>query len=221
MINGRQLENLCKVLSLFTKGEKGNTYVAMDSNRFVDKNRVMLCCIKEENIFGITSDKAIDVKQILKMKLENSDFEVSLDGDRYILSDADKTYAFNLRDKENVHIPATPIKVDAVDIYTDAKTLQNAIDKCALVNDFAILKEGDMGAVSSENSISIKLGKITKNTEEQNVESHYGIEYLKPLAKVMVGGVQLSYATDYPLIMQWCDGAYHYTVYLAPRIEAD
>lgn len=221
MINGKQLENLCKVLSLFTGNDESKNHVDMSVNRFVDKDRVMLCVIKEENIFGVESDKAIDVKQILKMKLENSDFEVSIEGDKFVLSDMDKTYTFNLKDKMDVRIPALPSKINAIDIYTDARTLQNAIDKCALVNDFVILKEGNMDAVSSENSISIKLGKTIKNTDEQDVESHYSIGYLKPLAKVMVGGVQLSYATDYPLVAQWCDGAYHYTVYLAPRIESD
>lgn len=140
-------------------------HVDMGINRFVDRDHVMLCCINEENIFGVESDKAIDVKQILKMKLENSDFEVSVEGNKYILSDVDKTYTFNLRDKMSVRIPALPPMINAIDIYTDAKTLQNAIDKCALVNDFVILKEGDIGAVSSENSISIKLGKSIKNTD--------------------------------------------------------
>ena len=72
MINGKQLDGLCKVLNVFQK------CVRMDKPVVVDPACTMMCEVKTKDVFGIESSKALDIKQISGLKLEDENFDVSI-----------------------------------------------------------------------------------------------------------------------------------------------
>ena len=63
VMNGKQLNGLCKVLNVFQDN------VRMNHNVVVEDAHVMMCEVKQEPMFGVDSEFGLDIKKILKMKI--------------------------------------------------------------------------------------------------------------------------------------------------------
>lgn len=211
MINGKQLDGLCKVLSVF------QDKVRMDCPIVVDGACIMLCEVCASDVFGIKSTDGLDIKQILNLKLEDEDFDVSIENYKYILKNDKRSYSFALKSKDAIKKPhAVPAFETDTEIETDAKTFLKAIEKCSLVCDNCRICNGEMIAETENTKVSVTLGK---SSECGQTEGHYSLSMLKKIAKVMTGKVVLRFSQDYPLKMVWSDGYYTYNAYIAPLIE--
>lgn len=210
MINGKQLTGLCRVLNVFQSAAR------MDCPIVVDDAHVMMCEVKQTPMFGIDSEHGLDVEKILKMKIENEDFDVSIENLRYILKNENHTYSFSIVDENSLPTYKAPKfgKMDGT-IETDAKTLLKAVKKCLLVSEYCIIQDGRMSAKDDVTDVSFVLGKDNGS----GCRSLFSLNYLKKIAKVMTGDVKIYFGNDCPLKMCWCDGFYDYTAMLAQRVE--
>ena len=212
VISGKQLNGLCKVLTVFQDA------VRMDYPVVVDDAHVMMCEVKQKPMFGIDSEYGLDIEKILKMKIENEDFEVSIERERIILKNENQTYSFSKVEEES--LPAFKVpkfgKMEGI-IETDAKTLLKAVKKCLLVSEYCIIQDGRMSTKDDVTDVSFVLGK----DDGSGCRSFYSLEHLKKIAKVMTGDVKIYFGNDCPLKMCWCDGFYDYTAMLAQRIEQE
>lgn len=210
MINGKQLDGLCKVLNVF------QDKVRMDCPIVVDNARIMLCEVCASDVFGIKSSDGLDIKQILNLKLEDEDFDVSIENDKYILKNDKRSYSFALKSNANIKTHAVPAFETDTEIETDAKTFLKAIEKCSLVCDNCMICNGEMISETDNTKVSVILGK---SSECGQTEGHYSLSMLKKIAKVMTGKVVLSFSRDYPLKIVWSDGYYTYKAFIAPLIK--
>ena len=212
VMNGKQLNGLCRVLSVFQDAVRMNYPVV------VDDAHIMACEVKQESMFGVDSEFGLDIKKILKMKIENEDFDVSFEDGRYILKNENQTYSFAPVDGESLSTYKAPTfgKMDGV-IETDAKTLLKAVKKCILVSEYCVIQDGRMSAKNDVTEVSFVLGK----DDGSGCRSFYSLDYLKKIAKVITGNVTIHYDTDHPMKLCWSDGYYNYIAILAHRIEAE
>lgn len=212
VINGKQLNGLCKVLNVFQDAVRMNDPVV------VEDAHVMMCEVKQTPMFGVDSDYGLDIKKILKMKIEDEDFDVSIEDGRYILKNENQTYSFALVDGESLSTYKAPTfgKMNGV-IETDAKTLLKAVKKCILVSEYCVIQDGRMSAKNDVTEVSFVLGK----DDGSGRRSFFSLDYLKKIAKVMTGGVTIYYDTDFPMKLCWSDGYYNYIAILAHRIEQE
>lgn len=209
MTNGKQLNGLCKVLNVF------QDEVRMNYPIVVDRTHVMMCEIKPTPMFGIDDEHGLDIEKIKKMKIEDEDFDVSIEKGRYVLKNENRTYSFLLVEGDGLPTPKTP-KLDMKGVIeTDAKTLLKAVEKCILVSDYCVIQDGRMSAKDDFTGVSVVLGK----DDGSGCRSLFPLDYLKKIAKVMTGNVKIYFDTDYPMKMCWWDGYYDYTVMLAQRME--
>ena len=208
-MNGKQLTGLCKVLNVFQDAVRMNDPVV------VEDTHVMMCEVKQKSMFGVDSDYGLDIKKILKMKIEDEDFDVSIEEGRYILKNENQTYSFAPVDGESLSTYKAPKfgKMEGT-IETDAKTLRKAVDKCLLVSEYCTIQDGRMSAKDDVTDVSFVLGK----DDGSGCRSLYSLYYLKKIAKVMTGNVTICYDTDFPMKLCWSDGFYDYTAMLAHRI---
>lgn len=209
MMNGKALNGLCKVLNVFQDG------VRMDYPVVVDKACVIMCEVEQTPMFGVECGHGLDVGTILKMKIEDEDFDVSIRDGRYVLANGNREYSFPLLDEAGLPKPKKPIFDTSAVIETDAKTLLKATEKCQLISDYCTIADGRMRAEGVDTEVSIVLGK----DDGSRCVSRFPLDYMKMIAKVMTGKVRLEFDTDYPIRMTWTDGYYDYEVMLAPRIE--
>lgn len=86
------MNGLCKVLSVF------QDEVCMDYPIVIDRTHVMMCEVGQTPMFGIEGEYGLDVKKILKMNIEDEDFDVSIENGRYVIRNANRTYSFLLKD---------------------------------------------------------------------------------------------------------------------------
>lgn len=212
VMNGKQLNGLCRVLSVFQDAVRMNYPVV------VDDAHIMACEVKQESMFGVDSEFGLDIKKILKMKIENEDFDVSFEDGRYILKNENQTYSFAPVDEESLPNYKAP-KFDKMNgvIETDAKTLLNAVKRCIQVSEYCIIQDGKMSAKDDVTDVSFVLGK----DDGSGCRSFYSLDYLKKIVKVMTGNVTIYFDTDYLMKMCWSDGYYDYTAMLAHRIEQE
>ena len=212
VISGKQRNGLCKVLTVFQDA------VRMDYPVVVDDAHVMMCEVKQTPMFGVDGEFGLDIKKILKMKIENEDFDVSIEGTRYILKNENQIYSFPIVDENNLPTYKAPKfgKMEGT-IETDAKTLRKAVDKCLLVSEYCTIQDGRMSAKDDVTYVSFALGK----DDGSGCRSLYSLYYLKKIAKVMTGNVTICYDTDFPMKLCWSDGFYDYTAMLAHRIEQE
>lgn len=212
VISGKQLNGLCKVLSVF------QDCVRMNYNVVVDDAHVIMCEVKQTPMFGIDSEYGLDIEKILKMKIENEDFDVSIERERIILKNENQTYSFSKVEEKSLPAFKAPKfgKMDGV-IETDAKTLLKAVKGCILISDSCIIQDGRMSAKDDATSVSFVLGKDSGS----GCKSFYSLEHLKKIVKVMTGDVKIYFGDDCPLKMCWSDGYYDYTAMLAQRIEQE
>lgn len=212
VISGKQLNGLCRVLSVFQDN------VRMNHNVVVDDEHIMACEVEQESMFGVDSEYGLDIKMILKMKIEDEDFDVSIEDGRYTLKNENQTYSFAPVDEEslpNFKVPKFG-KMDGV-IETDAKTLLKAVKRCILISDSCIIQDGRMSAKDDATSVSFVLGKDNGS----GCRSFFTLDFLKKIVKVMTGNVTIYFGNDCPLKMCWSDGYYDYTAMLAQRIEQE
>lgn len=189
--------------------------VRMNYPAVIDKTHVMMCEVKPTPMFGIECKDGLDVSKIQKMKIEDECFDVSIENGRYVLKNEARTYSFLLTDAESLNKPNVP-KLDSEGVIeTDAKTLLNAVEKCILVFDYCTVQNGRMSAKNDVADVSVVLGK----DDGSGCRSCYALDYLKKIAKVMVGDVRIYFDTNYPMKMCWFDGYCEYSVFLAPRID--
>lgn len=214
MINGKQLDGLCKVLNVFQKT------VRMDMPVVVDPVCTMICEVKAKDVFGIESSKALDIKQISGLKLEDEDFDVSIENGRYILSNDKRSYSILMSEGNSIRTPKVPDFYTTVEITTDANTFKKAIDKCSLVCDNCVIQNGNMTSKTTSTEVSVVLGKFNDDSG-CDTKSAYGLPLLKSVAKVLTGKVTLKYDKSFPLVIMWNDGYYDYRVCIAPRVEND
>ena len=212
VMNGKQLNGLCKVLSVFQDN------VRMNHNVVVDDAHIMMCEVEQTHMFGVDSEFGLDIKKILKMKIENEDFDVSIENERYILKNENQTYSFAPVDEESLPNYKAP-KFDKMNgvIATDAKTLLNAVKKCILISDSCIIQDGIMSAKDDVTDVSFVLGK----DDGSGCRSFFTLDFLKKIVKVMTGNVTIYFGNDCPLKLCWSDGYYDYTAMLAQRIEQE
>ena len=211
-MNGKQLNGLCKVLTVFQDA------VRMDCPVVVDDAHIMMCEVKQTPMFGIDSEYGLDIEKMLKMKIENEDFDVSIERERYVLKNENQTYSFSKVEEDS--LPAFKVpkfgKMDGT-IETDAKTLLKAVEKCLLVSEYCIIQDGRMRAKDDVIDFSFVLGK----DDGSGCRSFYSLAHLKKIVKVMTGNVKIYFGDDCPLKMCWSDGFYDYTAMLAQRIESE
>ena len=188
----------------------------MDCPIVVDNACIMLCEVCASDVFGIKSSDGLDIKQILNLKLEDEDFDVSIENDKYILKNDKRSYSFALKSNANIKTHAVPAFKTDTEIETDAKTFLKAIEKCSLVCDNCMICNGEMISETENTKVSVILGK---SSECGQTEGHYSLQMLKKIAKVMTGKVVPSFSRDYPLKMVWSDGYYTYKAFIAPLIE--
>lgn len=212
VISGKQLNGLCKVLTVFQDA------VRMDCPVVVDDAHVMMCEVKQTPMFGIDSEYGLDIEKILKMKIENEDFDVSIERGRIILKNENQTYSFSKVEEESLPAFKAPKfgKMNGT-IETDAKTLLNAVKKCILVSEYCTIQNGRMSAKDDVTEVSFVLGK----DDGSGCRSFYSLEYLKKIVKVMTGNVTIYLDNDCPLKMCWSDGFYDYTAMLAQRMNTE
>ena len=208
-MNGKALSGLCKVLNVF------QDEVRMDHPVVVDKAHVMMCRVAQTPMFGIECEHGLDVGTILKMKIEDEDFDVSIRDGRYVLANENREYSFLLLDEAGLPKPKKPIFDTSAVIETDAKTLLKAVEKCQLISDYCTVADGRMRAEGIDTEVSVVLGK----DDGSKRVSRFPLDYMKKVSKVMTGKVRLEFDTDYPIRMIWTDGYCDYEVMLAPRIE--
>lgn len=210
MMNGKQLNGLCKVLNVF------QDEVRMDYNTLVDDAHVMMCVVEQSPMFGVDRAGGLDIWMMRRLRIENEDFEVFVEDDKYILRNDRREYRMGLVESGGFHEPRFPaMKLDGV-IVTDARTLLKAAEKCCQVSDHCTLRNGVLSAEDDVTSISVKLGE---DLDDAGHRSMFPLDYLRKVAKVMTGTVTIQYDDDMPMRMNWNDGYYDYTVGLAPRIE--
>ncbi len=214
MINGKQLNSLCKVLNVFTEE------IRLDHSVAVDPAHVMMCVVEETDLFGsYNAREGINLRQILNMKIEDENFNVFFRNGRYVLENEKRQYAFPCIDPETLIRPK-PININIEStIETDAKTLLKAVEKCEMITDHCTIHNGKITASSKASCIeaSIVLGDDDGNGKK----CMYPINFLKRVAKVITGKVTIGYDNDCPMQLTWTDGYYHYRVYIAPRIEQE
>ncbi len=212
VMNGKQLNGLCRVLSVFQDA------VRMNYNVVVEDAHVMMCMVEQTPMFGVDSEFGLDIKKILKMKIENEDFDVSIEDGRYILKNENQTYSFTPVDGESLPTYKAPKfgKMNGV-IETDAKTLLKAVKKCIQVSEYCVIQDGKMSAKDDVTDVSFVLGK----DDGSGCRSFYSLNYLMKIAKVLTGNVTIYYDTDFPMKLCWSDGYYDYTAMLAQRIEQE
>lgn len=212
VISGKQLNGLCKVLNVFQDA------VRMDYPVVVDDAHIMMCEVKQTPMFGVDSDYGLDIKKILKMKIEDEDFDVSIEDGRYILKNENQTHSFAPVDEESLPNYKVPKfgKMNGV-IETDAKTLLKAVKRCILVSEYCVIQDGRMSAKNDVTEVSFVLGK----DDGSGCRSFYSLDYLKKIAKVLTGDVTIYYDTDFPMKLCWSDGYYNYIAILAHRIEQE
>ena len=208
-IGGYALRNLCRVLSLF------QNEVRMDHPVVVDKAHVMACIVEPTPMFGVECTHGLNVKDILKMKLEDEKFEASVEGDRYVLSNPDREYSFHLLDETGLPRPKPPVFDTSAVIETDSRTLQRAAEKCSLINDHCVIANGRMSAEGVDTEVSVVLGA----DDGTGCRTMMPLDYLLKVSKVMTGWARLEFGTDTPLKIGWSTMAYGCTVMIAPRIE--
>lgn len=208
-MNGRQLNGLCKVLNVF------QDTVLMDYPIVIDDTHVMMCEVGQTPMFGIDGEYGLDVKKILKMNIEDEDFDVSIENGRYVVRNENRTYSFLLKEGEGLKRPKA-VKLDVNGcIETDAKTLLKAVEKCMSVSDWCVIQDGRMSAKNDDTDVSVVLGK----DDGSGCRSRYGLDWLRKICKVMTGKVVIYFDTDYPMKMCWGDGWYDYMVMIAPRVD--
>lgn len=210
-MNGKQINGLCKVINAVT------TTVRLNQTVFVNDAHVMMVKVEQKNIFGVEdSNLCIDVSKVLKMKIEETDFDASLDEWKYILKDDKSTYTFKLT-PDYVRDPTMPsLGYLTEEIETDVKTLKYVVEKCEIVSNFCTIKDGCMSATGDADVI-LKVGEWIG----EGKASMFPLEYLKKLCKVMTGKVKIEYDMDFPCRIAWTDGSYDYTAMIAPKIKSD
>lgn len=210
MMNGKQINGLCKVLNVFQNN------VCVMGNAVIDPAHVMMCRVSQTPIFGVEAEGVLDIKAILKLKIEDEDFDVSVENGRYILKNEKRTYSFLVSDETPLN-PKMPKFDTQCTVETDAKTLLKAVEKCEIVSDHAILEGGRLTAEGEVMKASVVLGK----DDGSGCRTIYSVDCLKRIAKVTTGKVKLEYNEDFPVKIKWFDGYYDYEVMLAPRIETE
>ena len=211
-MNGKQLNGLCKVLHVFQDAVRMNYPVV------VDDAHVIMCEVKQTPMFGIDSEYGLDIEKILQMRIENEDFDVSIENGKYILKNENQTYSFSKVEEESLPAFKAPKfgKMNGT-IETDAKTLLNAVKKCILVSEYCTIQNGRISAKDDVTEVSFVLGK----DDGSGCRSLFSLVYLKKIAKVMTGNVTIHFDNDFPMKLCWSDGYYDYTAMLAQRIEQE
>lgn len=221
-MNGEQINDLCKVLTIFD-----NKAIHMtDTLKVIDDLHVMLIVVESLDgtpVFGIADEKVtIDVKKMLKMKIgAKEELTPTFESGKYIISNEDVEYQFKIEEAVN-RLPVVP-KLDNLNyIEVERKALKTFINQASDISDFIKLStdNGELHGYCSSSDVKLKR-KLGTCDGDLNVFSMYPTDYMKKWVKVAGTTVTIGLDTEYPMTAEWSDKYYKYKVILAPRIERD
>ena len=153
-MKGKQLKGLVKVLSAF------NDDMDTKVDFINDDGKITVCQIKPKSgdIFGVPLEGVLDIKPMTKMDFINDmDYDVSVDNDRYIVECDQERYQFTLYGGETIKVKSIP-KIDYEHSFAIPVTeLKQAMKKCAAISDKCKFKNGRMEAEGNGMKISILL----------------------------------------------------------------
>ena len=216
-MKGKELNNLVKTIDTL----KIDAVPLSNELMIVDSAHVSMMVIRRVDrlpVFGVESERVIHLKNLLKLP-DSEEFDVRVENGRFVLSNDDHVYSFNLVD-EPYNQAKVPKMGNLHEVTVPAKRIQDAVKIIDGVNEHCVIdSDGHIVCMGAVTDAKIVWSRIGKCDEPFSVMFHF--DYVKRISKVLVGDVKMELESDYPTVWTWCDGSYEYRYLLAPRIECE
>lgn len=214
-MRGKNLKNLVKTIGAL----KIDIVPMVKEFAIVDSAHVCMMEIRAINgspVFEVESESNVDLSLIQNIP-DGEEFNVSVDDNKWILSNDDYRYTFNLV-YEGYNKPKVPKIQNLYTVTIPSKKIQDAVKVTKGMADYLTFESDGEDLVVSCSTDSTNVERILGDCPE-HFRASFPFENIERISKVLVGDVTMELDTDYPTIWTWNDGCYEYRYLLAPRIE--